>query len=487
VSHEDDVPKAARPDRQDRVALTVYGFVILACFVVLAVLSHRHDFSAASVQRPILYVVAILMCAGAAYLASVFSVLRISGTRRLFVGILAAGLIYRAVMLFSEPVLEDDYFRYLWEGGVTAHGFSPYLYSPHEVNFSTVYLDVPEALCELGTESGGVLQRVNHPELSTVYPPVTQAVFALAHVLRPWSLTAWRMVLLAVELLTLGLLVLALKRLGKPAHLSLIYWWNPLVIKETINSAHMDVLALPLVLAALLLVMASKPARSAALLALGVGVKVWPIILFPILCRSFCCKRAGFLSATLVLVLLIAILFAPFVSGMLGAEESGFAVYSDRWEMNDGLFMGFLKGAEWGSAAFGLGDMPRSINRAARVLALLALLVWIALVARAPIRDHRDVCNRIVLVLGAAFLISPTQYPWYYVWMVPFLALSPRPSMLLLTFTLPMYYALFYLERRQNIDLFHHGIVWLEYVPVYALVVWELVREFRNRQTPEVN
>lgn len=487
MSHEDDVQQAVRPDRPHRIILIACGFLLLVSFVLLAGLSQRFDFPADTVEGPILYVVAILMGAGAAYLIAVRSVLRVRGSRRLFAGVLVSGLAFRIVMLFSEPILEDDYYRYLWEGGATAHGFNSYVYSPHEANFPDGASEVPEALRELGAESGVVLERVNHPELSTVYPPVAQAAFALAHVLRPWSLSAWRMLLLAVELITLGLLVLALKRLGKPAHYGLIYWWNPLVIKETINSAHMDVLALPLVLAALLLVMASKPARSAALLALGAGVKVWPIVLFPVLFRSFCCKRPGLLPATLIFAVMTAILFVPVVSGALGAEESGFKAYGDRWEMNDGLFMGFLKVAEAWYGAFGIETTKYAVNRAARIIALLVLMVWIGTVARAPIRDHRDLCNRIVLVLGTAFLISPTQFPWYYIWMVPFLALSPRPSMLLLTFTLPIYYAMFYLERRQNINLFHNGIVWIEFVPVYALVVWETVRAVRRRRTAEAD
>lgn len=485
LSHEDHVQDAVHPDRPHRISLVVCSLLILVCFILLGVLSHRFDFTSSAVQQSILFGVVLLMIAGAAYFASVYSASRVRCTRRVFLGILVAGLVFRVVMLLTKPILEDDYYRYLWEGGAVAHGFSPYNYSPQEVDFPSAASDVPEALRELGIESGSILQRVNHPELSTVYPPISQAIFALAHVLRPWSLTAWRLVLLSVELLTLGLLVLALKRLGKPAHLGLIYWWNPLVIKETINSAHMDVLALPLVLAALLLAMRAKPVRSAALLAVGAGVKIWPIMLFPVLLRSTSCKREGLLPAALVFVLLIAILFVPIVLGILGAESSGFAAYGGRWEMNDGLFMGFLKSAEFGYAALGFEKDPKAVNRAARVVALMVLLLWIGGVARVPIRNHWDLCNRIVLVLGVAFLLSPTQYPWYYIWMVPFLALSPRPSMMLLTFTLPIYYVLFFFERRQNIEIFHHGIVWLEFAPVYALIIWETVQAIRTKRMSE--
>ena len=38
---------------------------------------------------------------------------------------LACGLAARAILFASEPVLEDDYQRYLWDGAVTAQGLNP--------------------------------------------------------------------------------------------------------------------------------------------------------------------------------------------------------------------------------------------------------------------------------------------------------------------------------------------------------------------------
>jgi hypothetical protein len=38
----------------------------------------------------------------------------------------------------------------------------------------------------------------------------------------------------------------------------LVYWWNPLLVKETFNSGHLDVIAFPFVLEALLLNLRKK-------------------------------------------------------------------------------------------------------------------------------------------------------------------------------------------------------------------------------------
>ena len=45
--------------------------------------------------------------------------------------VIGAGL--RISMLSSAPILEDDYYRYLWDGAVVVNGLNPYAYSPAEV------------------------------------------------------------------------------------------------------------------------------------------------------------------------------------------------------------------------------------------------------------------------------------------------------------------------------------------------------------------
>ena len=108
---------------------------------------------------------------------------------------------------------------------------------------------------------------------SMLSPEDYQGAFALAHVLGPWSLVAWRLVVCALDLATLALVVAILRKLKLPVLRSIVYWWNPLVVKELFNSAHMDVIVLPFVLGAVLLSMHRKLIWAAACLALGVGTK----------------------------------------------------------------------------------------------------------------------------------------------------------------------------------------------------------------------
>ena len=120
--------------------------------------------------------------------------IRASGSQRagLLYFVLALGLLLRLAMLVSSPALEDDFYRYLWDGGVVSAGYNPYARSPNAV----FDVNAPEPLQQLAAESGAVIERVNHPHLKTIYPPVAQFWFAVAHKMQPVELArmavAWR-------------------------------------------------------------------------------------------------------------------------------------------------------------------------------------------------------------------------------------------------------------------------------------------------------
>jgi hypothetical protein len=57
--------------------------------------------------------------------------------------------------------------------------------------------------------------------------------------------------------------------------------------------------------------------------------------------------------------------------------------------------------------------------------------------------------------------------------MLPFLAIYPRASLFFFTVLLPFYYVRFYLDIKGLVEIHDNGIVWLEYVPVWGLMVLE--------------
>lgn len=460
-----------------RVRLFTCAVLLGAAVVAVAVLSRQYDYTGDPLARPTPMLVAILVVAAAAYLTAVYVLIQYAASARLLWFVFGLGAVLRIVLLFSTPILEDDYYRYLWDGAVVARGYGPYTHAPRSVQRAEA--SVPAALVELGRESGDVLRRVNHPELTAIYPPVAQMAFAAAHVLGPWKLSAWRGLVLVFDLATFIFLMRLLTSIERPAHLAAIYWWNPVVLKETVNSAHMDVLTLPFVLAALIFALRSQRARATIAGSIAIGAKLWPLLLVPFLGRATGLPPRKLATPLLVLALVSGSLTAPLLYSSVLRDESGLAAYGERWEMNDGLFLAYRGAARLVARALPLDDHSASADQIARGGVLITIAVLAIVLSRRPLDNANDLFRRIALFLGAVFLLLPAQFPWYYTWLVPFLALAPRPSFLLLTLTLPLYYLKFFYDARGQVEYFHHVVVWIEYAPIYALLAYELWRERR--------
>jgi len=446
--------------------------MLIILHLFLLALSSRFTAGYSLAERPILLLAGLEILAGLVWLVAVWppSTWRPSGRGLWFM--IAVGILLRGLMLFSTPILEDDYWRYLWDGAVTAQGHSPYAHSPQEFLMVEESTRLPPDLQSLADEDHGVLSHINHPSLRTIYPPLSQAAFALAWWISPWSLIAWRLVLLVFDAATLVLLLLLLRHLALPPLWAAIYWWCPLLILQSVNGAHMDVLALPFVLGALLLSLRKKPIWGIVLLSLAVGVKGWPLILLPFLFRPLLSSPRRFIAALALSSGILLLLAWPTVQGMMGAG-SGMAAYAEQWEMNDALFMALMAGIRWILGGVGAADLAPV---AARGAALLLLAGWVGWLAWPPVRSAQDLARRMLLAVAGLFLLSPTQFPWYALWMLPLLALQPRLSLMGLMVLLPLYYLRFYLDARDQVVWFDKGIVWLEYLPVWGLLLWEAIR-----------
>jgi alpha-1,6-mannosyltransferase len=449
------------------------GIALAGIFFLMRSISPGFAYELSDLNKPIPLLVALMTAAGAVYLLVVWGTGSGRPGRGLLAWVLVLGLVLRVSMFASVPMLEDDHYRYLWDGGVLAKGFNPYRYSPADV-LNDRDSQIPEALRELAGQAAPVAERINHPWLRTIYPPVTQAAFALAHIIRPWSMAAWRAVLLVADLVSLWLVFTILKRFDLSLRGLAVYWWNPLLVKEIYNSGHMDVLLMPFILGALLFSIQGRYVQASGALGLAVGVKFWPVILLPVVLRPVLGDPKRLPAPVLLFVGLSLIMFLPFVLTGLDAE-SGLTAFSRRWEMNDALFMVIL----WGVDAVVRGFSPGGLeaHTVTRVVVGLMVAGWTFWVIRKNARDPGETARRFLLVIAALFLMSPSQFPWYSLWMLPFLALRPRLSLLLLTALLPLYYGRSYFKARDMAHIHDYGIVWLEFLPVWGLLVWEHFRE----------
>jgi alpha-1,6-mannosyltransferase len=387
--------------------------------------------------------------------------------RWLLIWIFAVGLVARLLLLLaSSPLLENDYYRYLWEGGLTAHGHSPYLVTPTGVG------DLPynDARLELAKAAGDVFERVAHPTLSSVYPPVAQAAFALAHWLSPWSLTAWRLVLIVADIATFLLLVALLQAAGRPAFWVAFYWWCPLVLKELANSAHMEAVLIPLVLTTLLASVRRRPLLAVVCLGLAAGVKVWPLMLAPLVLRPLSGERVRLVAAMALLSGIIGLMAWPIVASL--DRTSGFVAFAAHWATNSAhmplleAIGGNLFG--WRGAA-GPGLFARAICGA------ILLVVAVGMAVR-PWQTVRDLLQRGFVVVSAIVLLSPAQFPWYVLWVLPLAVLAGSVVWHVAAATVSLYYMVFFTRVLGWPDFHRTVTVWVIWLPVWCLVARELWR-----------
>lgn len=487
------------PFRQTGFRLWSLATVALAGLTLAFVwFSYRFGYDTDVIDMPIIGLVIGLMAAGGAYLgllfwgASATPVLFVfppspsvalphPRAKTLLVIMIATGFALRLALLASEPVLEDDYQRYLWDGAVTAHGLNPYARSP-----AAAMVQDPETskIARLAVESGRVAERINHPELCTVYPPVAQATFALAHVVQPWSLTVWRLICFMGEAATLWLVLALLRETARPPLWAAVYWLNPLVLKETINSAHLEAILMPCVLAAVLFAVRRKLLGGTFFLALATGIKLWPALFLPVILRS-ALDRPGTMAAALGLFggLCAAMALPIILAGVTPC--SGLIAYATHWQTNSALFpalksaLGIILGAlGWADGV----DMGR-VARAGLAIAMCGLAL---LINRTAPRDAADILRRCLILTGALLLLSPAQFPWYYLWVLPFLAIRPVAGLMVLTLTLPLYYLSFYYLAREQYPVFRDVWVWAIWAPVWGLLAYDGVRGTFFRSTASV-
>ncbi len=327
-------------------------------------------------------------------------------------GVWALAIVGRLALLPRDPHFSDDIYRYLWDGWVQTHGVNPYLYAPEAA-----------ALEPLRT---GWHALINHPSVSTIYPPGAQLVFWSLALLGP-SVVLFKLTWVAADLGVGWVLDRLSSRRGEPPGLApLLYLWSPLVFVEVAWSGHMEPLGLLPTMAALLFLErrrdpeegAGTPSpRSAALggalLGLGAAIKLAPAAAIPAMAR----RRAVAAAAAVGTLILLSLPYVDAGSSLF----QGLLTYAEHWEFNAGAFRPL-------SALLG-SDAVKALA-AAGIVGCALFAAW-----------HRWSVERALFwTIGIALALSPTIHPWYVLWILPLAALRGGRAWLLLSGTVFLAY-----------------------------------------------
>ena len=472
-------------------------------------------------SRPILWVLSLFGVLFSIYLGCLGLISALAKSRPAFWVIIGFAVLFRGVLVCSVPIQEIDLYRYIWDGQVVKHGYNPYHFSPGQVRGNEP-TDNPElvALREIaGNRDGGppqdkkglnrALHRVHFENLRTIYPPVSQIVFALSAWTTPQGasththacvMKAW---LVLFDLLTLWSMVGLLKTCRMSPVLVLAYAWCPLILKEFANGGHLDSITIFLSTTAVWLAAQAMRYRqddqsdsrafflffgSAIVMGLAIGAKIYPVVMLPLFAvlvfRVLPLKQAillGLVVAGLASLTLFPLVYSkeqPLLMNMpvnaeLEAEKSsGLSEFFNTFEMNDFLFMlivehikpteglapenqaWFLLNSEAERKAwikpfaewFELSEYQAAYKLARWISYSCVLMIVGYLCFCLKPDDPSSLARVCFLALAWFWLFSPTQNPWYWCWCLPLIPFVKNRTWFLMSGLVLIYYLRFWFE-----------------------------------------
>lgn len=378
---------------------------------------------------------------------------RVPDDRMAMLVILIFAVAFRATLLFSKPILSFDLYRYYWEGKVVANGYNPYLYSADS-----------ETLRML---RDSVWQMVSHKDLSTGYPPFMELFLGFVYVCFQ-SVMSFKIAFLAFDFASIAVAVLILGELGLARKHVIVYAWAPLPILEISQTGHNDSMVIFLVLLSFLLLLKRRSCLSALFLGLSVVTKLYPVFLAPVLFRRWGVKGVGVFLATIVAF------YLPFLG--IGAKIFEGLLYPVNASFFNGSAFPAIAGLYERLALFANPGFAAQVT----LYAIYVAVLMFTLVRSSAWNSVASIDMRnFFLLTGAVLLLNRSLFPWYVIWLIPFLVFYRSKAWMLLSGAVFLSYLRYdslppppYEGLNPQTALL---VSLLQYIPFYCLLIYELI------------
>jgi hypothetical protein len=329
---------------------------------------------------------ASLTLAGIAYLLAIREFFatpkfeRNDSRRAVVIGLVLAAM-WHIEFLRVPAGADDDVHRYVWDGRLQRLGYNPYLIVPSD-----------PAVKGLHTPA---TRNLNNPDLPSPYPAGAQLFFRAVTALQE-STFALKVAFVVCEFAIVFVLLDLLRYTGQGAHLVLAFAWNPLLAVEVAGSGHIDIVGALLLLVSAAALVRRRRATAAVALGLAIAVKFLPVVLVPLYW-----KRVRIRDAALAAVV-VALLYLPFLNHG-GIPTGSLGTYVQTFRFNGPVFAALDQIA------------PPQLLVGLAVLVGLATAAWLR---RAAPEWSPDV---FAWPMAASLLCAPAIFPWYLLWLLPFL------------------------------------------------------------------
>lgn len=403
--------------------------------VTLTICSHK--FSGQGEAFPIIP----LSMAGIAYLLAIREFFcSPSFPKRVIVIGLALAALWHVAFLAIPTGSDDDVRRYVWDGRMQRLGYNPYIVVPADPDFAALHTAETRTL--------------NHPDLPSPYPPGAQLFFRAVTAIHE-SAFAMRIALVICDLLIVLVLLAVLRATGQEAHWILAYAWNPLLAAEVAGSGHVDILGGLLLLVSFAALLRRWRTVAAVAFALAVAVKFLPIVLLPLYWRRIRVRDA------VLAAIVFALLYLPFLNH--GRIPIGsLRAYIQSFRFNDPVFA--------------------ALERVAAPQVVVGVAVFIGVLIAVWFRNRFRTLSADAFAwpMAAVLLCAPVVYPWYLLWLLPFIRSVSTLPLIIWTVSIVPTYIVWHLRAVGRPWVLPGWIVLLEYGAVAIAAAIILLRRWKG-------
>ena len=382
------------------------------------------------------YFMAPLTVAGIAYLLAIREFFATPGfPRRVVVIGLILAAVWHIEFLRLPPGVDDDIYRYLWDGRLQRLGYNPYIVIPSDP--AAKGLHTPET------------RKLNNPDLPSPYPAGAQLFFRAVTAIHE-STFALKVAFVLCDLAIVLVLLDVLRFHRQGAHLVLAYAWNPLLAIEVAGNGHIDIVGALLLLVSAAALGRRWRATAAVTLGLAVAVKLLPIVLLPLYWKRVRIRDAALAAAV------VGLLYVPFLNhGRIPIGSLGTYVQSFRFN----------------------GPVFAVLDRVAPPQLLVGLAALVGLVTAAWLRSASPEWspNAFAWPMAASLLCAPVVFPWYPLLLLPFLTSASTLLIIVWTVSIIPTYVMWHLRTPgRPWGALPGWVMLLEYgcVAIAAAIIW---------------
>jgi alpha-1,6-mannosyltransferase len=344
---------------------------------------------------------AALVLAGIAYLLAIrefFAAPKFErgASRRVVVIGLVLAAAWHVEFLRLPPGADDDIHRYVWDGRLQRLGYNPYVVVPSDAAVQGLH--------------SAETRNLNNPDLPSPYPAGAQLFFRAVTAIHESSF-AMKVAFVGCDLLIVLVLLDLLRGGRQGAYLVLAFAWNPVLAIEVAGSGHVDIVGALLLVVSAAALLRRWRATAAVALGLAIAVKFLPIVLLPLYWKRVRLRDAALAGAV------VGLLYAPFLyHGRIPVGSLGTYVQSFRFN----------------------GPVFAMLNRVAPPRLLAGSAVLMGLITATWLRTVTPEWSPDVFAwpMATTLLCAPVVFPWYFLWLLPFL--TSASTLLIAVWTVSM-------------------------------------------------